>query len=59
MGDRRSIHKVLVVKPEGKGPLGGPRHRREDKLRWIFRKECVVVWTGSSWFKIRTFGGLF
>jgi hypothetical protein len=38
MGDRRSIHKVLVVKPEGKGPLGGPRHRREDKLRWIFRK---------------------
>jgi len=38
MGDKRSIHRVLVVKPEGKGQLGRPRRRREDKLRWIFRK---------------------
>jgi len=26
-------------------------------LRWIFRKEGVGVWTGSSWFRIGTGGG--
>jgi len=37
MGHRRGIYRVLVVKPEGKRPLGIPRRRREYKLRWIFR----------------------
>jgi len=32
MGERRGIYRVLVGKPEGKRPLGRPRHR------WIFRK---------------------
>ena len=27
-------------------------------LRWIFRKRYVGVWTGSSWFRIGTGGGL-
>jgi len=27
LGDRRGIYRVLVRKPEGKGPLGRPRHR--------------------------------
>jgi hypothetical protein len=27
MGERRGIYRVLVGKPEGKRPLGGPRHR--------------------------------
>jgi len=26
-------------------------------LRWIFRKWDVGIWTGSSWFRIRTGGG--
>jgi hypothetical protein len=26
-------------------------------LKWIFRKWDVGVWTGSSWFRIRTGGG--
>jgi len=26
-------------------------------LRWIFRKWCVGVWTGSSWLRIGTGGG--
>jgi len=26
-------------------------------LRWILRKWDVVVWTGSSWFRIGTVGG--
>ena len=27
MGERRSVYSVLVGKPEGKRPLGRPRHR--------------------------------
>jgi hypothetical protein len=30
MGEGRCVFKVLVGKPEGKGPLGRPRRRRED-----------------------------
>ena len=37
MGKRKSVYRVLVGKPEGKGPLGRPRHRREEIVRWIFR----------------------
>ena len=33
MGKRRCIYRVLVEKPEGKRPLGRPRHRREDNIR--------------------------
>jgi len=36
MGERRGIYRVLVGKPEGKAPLGRPRHRWRI-LRWIFR----------------------
>jgi hypothetical protein len=30
MGERRGAYRVLVGKPEGKRPLGRPRHRWED-----------------------------
>ena len=33
MGEGRGVHRVLVGKPEGKGPLGRPRHRREDNIK--------------------------
>jgi len=33
MGKRRSIYRVLVGKPEGKRPLGRPRHRWEDNIK--------------------------
>ena len=29
----RGVHKVLVGKPEGKRPLGRPRHRWEDNTK--------------------------
>jgi len=38
MGERRSVYRVLVGKPEGKRPLGRPRCRWGIILRWIFRK---------------------
>ena len=30
IGERRGVYRVLVGKPEGKGPLGRPRRRWED-----------------------------
>ena len=33
MGEGRDVHKVLVGKPEGKRPLGRPRHRWEDNIK--------------------------
>ena len=30
IGEDRGVHRVLVGKPEGKRPLGRPRHRWDD-----------------------------
>jgi len=32
MGERRGVYRVLVGRPEGKRPLGRPRHRWEDDI---------------------------
>ena len=32
MGERRGVYRVLVGKPEGKIPLGRPRHKWEDNI---------------------------
>jgi hypothetical protein len=36
MGKDRAVHRVLVEKPEGKKPLGRPRHRWEDNIKMDF-----------------------
>jgi len=33
---KRSAHGVLVGKPEVKRPLGRPKHRRKDSIKWVF-----------------------
>ena len=33
VGEGRGVHRVLVGKPEGKRPLGRPRHRWEDNIK--------------------------
>jgi hypothetical protein len=33
VGEDRDVHRVLVGKPEGKRPLGRPRHRWEDNIK--------------------------
>jgi hypothetical protein len=43
MGEKRNACRVLLVEPEGKIPLGRPRHRSEDDI-----KMDRVVWTGAS-----------
>jgi hypothetical protein len=38
MGGEGKVYKVLVGKPEGKRPLGRPRHRWEDGIRKDLRE---------------------
>ena len=38
MEEGRSVHKVLVVKPEGKRSLGRPRRRWEDNIKMDLRE---------------------
>jgi hypothetical protein len=33
MGEGRGMYRVLVGKPEGKRPVGRPRHRWEDDIK--------------------------
>jgi hypothetical protein len=33
MGEDRGVHRVLVGKPEGKRPLGRPKHEWEDNIK--------------------------
>jgi hypothetical protein len=48
MGEERKLYKVLMVKPEGKRPLGRPRCRREDGIRMDLREIGLGggVWIG-------------
>ena len=38
MEEERGVHKGLVGKPEGKRPLGRPRHRWEDNIKMDFQE---------------------
>jgi len=33
IGERRDVYRILVGKPEGKRPLGRPRHKWEDNIK--------------------------
>jgi hypothetical protein len=36
--EERGVHRVLVGKPEGKRPLGRPRHRWEDNIKMVLQE---------------------
>jgi hypothetical protein len=56
MGEEMKVYRVFMGKPEGKRPLGRPRHRWEDGIRMDLREICRV-WIGFSWLRIRTGAG--
>jgi hypothetical protein len=53
MGKKKNAYKMLVGKPEGKRPLGRPRHRWVDNIK--MEREMGwdgMVWTRSIWLGI-------
>jgi hypothetical protein len=58
MGEERKVYKVLVGKPEGKRPLGRPRHMWEDGVRMDLGEIGWGVWIGFDWLRTGTGGGL-
>jgi hypothetical protein len=46
MGVKRNAYRILVVKPEGKRPLGRPRHSWEDNIKMDLRE---IGWNGMDW----------
>jgi hypothetical protein len=57
MGEDRGVYRVLVEKPEGKRPLGRPRHRWEDNIKLDLQEVGRDVETGWSWLRIGTGDG--
>jgi hypothetical protein len=58
MGEGRAIYRVLVWRPEGKRPLGRPRHRWEDNIKMNQREMGLMGQTGFSWLRLGSSGGL-
>jgi len=52
MGQRTDAYRVLVGRPEGKGPLGNPGRRWKDNIKRIFKKWDGEAWTLLIWFNI-------
>ena len=38
LGEGRGVHRVLVGKPEGKRPMGGPRRRWDDNIKMALQE---------------------
>jgi hypothetical protein len=49
MGERRGVYRALVGNPEGKRPLGKPRHRREDNIKLDLREIGI---DGANWIQL-------
>jgi hypothetical protein len=50
MGEKRSVYRLLVGKPEGKRPLGRPRRRWIDNIKMGLLEKglSVVDWIGLA-----------
>jgi hypothetical protein len=46
MGEGRGVYRILVGRPEGKRPLGRPRHRWEDNIKMDLREVGI---DGANW----------
>jgi hypothetical protein len=56
-GEKRNACRILVGKPEGKRPLGRPRHRCVGNIKMDLGWDGKL-WIGLIWLKIGTSGGL-
>jgi hypothetical protein len=58
MGEGRNVYRVLVGKLEGKRPLERQSRRWEDGVKTDLREIGWRVWSGFTWLKVGTTGGL-
>jgi hypothetical protein len=49
MGEGRDVYRVLVGRPEGKRPLGRPRHRWEDNIKLDLQEKGI---DGANWIQL-------
>jgi hypothetical protein len=49
MGEKRGAYRILVGRPEGRQPLGRPRHRWEDNIKVDLQD---VGWGGMDWIEL-------
>jgi hypothetical protein len=57
-GEGSNVYSVVVGKPEGKIPLERPRRRWENGIKMDLRETDWDVWSGFTWLRIGTSGGL-
>jgi hypothetical protein len=58
MGEKRNVYRLLVGKPEAKGPLGRPRRRWTDNIKKDLLGIGVSVVGGLVWLRIGIGGEL-
>jgi hypothetical protein len=58
MGEGRNLYRVLVGKTERKRPPERPRRRWEDGVKMDLMEIGWGAWSGFSWLRIGTVGGL-
>jgi hypothetical protein len=58
VGLRRGAYRNVVVRPEGRPPLGRPRRRCVYNIKMDLEEVGWGAWTGLSWLRIGTGGGL-
>jgi hypothetical protein len=46
MGEGRDVYRVLVLKPEGKRPMGRPRYRWENNIKMDLQE---IGFGGMDW----------
>jgi hypothetical protein len=44
--EERNAYRILVGKPEGKRPLGRPRHMLVDNIKMVLRE---IAWGDMDW----------
>jgi hypothetical protein len=50
MGEKRTVYRLLVGKPEGRRPLGRPRRKWIDNIKMVLLEIGVIVvdWIGLA-----------
>jgi len=48
----RGAYRLVVGRPNGKGPLGRPRSRQEGNIKMDLQKVGFGAWTGLIWLRL-------